>query len=207
MKNKMLAICIGLCLVLCSGGAFAQKDIASGIKSISQVELKPLDTIAVAGADLTVTSAQVLAEPIVLAGPKLVLIPLQITVKNEGTVGVTEDFNVGAVGQATDGNIYGFDFIVPGEDRLRGGVACPGLAAGASKTYQGLLLLYPQPLTVAMNAGSKYEITAMVDYNLDPDAPYYAWGVDETDEGNNEKTINYPIVMATFIAPMVSLKK
>jgi hypothetical protein len=205
MKNKMLAMCIGLCLILCSGGAFAQKSIDPGI--ISQVEMKPLDIVAVAGADLTVTSAKVLADPIVLAGLKLVLVPLEITVENEGTVDVTEDFNVGAEGRATDGNVYGFEFVALGEDRLRGGVLCTGLAAGASKTYQGFLVLVPQPITAAMQAGSTYEITAMVDYNLDPDAPYYAWGVGETDETNNELTINYPPVIATIVTPILSIKK
>jgi len=33
----------------------------------------------------------------------------------------------------------------------------------------------------------------MVDYNLDPDAGYYEWGVRESDDSNNELEITYPI--------------
>ena len=52
-----------------------------------------------------------------------------------------------------------------------------------------------------MNAGSKYKITAMVDYNLDPDSGYYMWGINETNEVNNKLVINYPLTIAPITAP------
>jgi len=203
MNGKTLALCIGLCLVLSSSMALGEKAAIPDTTKITRV-----DTVALAkiiGPDLTVTSAKVLGDPIVLVGLKLVFVPLEITVKNAGTADVTEDFNVGADGRATDGNVYGFNYLAPGEDEMeRGGVLCTGLAAGAEKTYRGFLMLYPQPITATMQPGSNYEIKAMVDYNLDPDACYYDWGVSETDETNNELTIYYPPKFL-MVAPLKKL--
>ncbi|MDF0590071.1 hypothetical protein [Candidatus Methanocrinis natronophilus] len=152
----------------------------------------------VRGPDLTVESAQVMGPP--LKGLGAVLMPLEIKIKNIGTSAVTEDFNVGAEGWATDGNVYGFDFFVTGETtHERGGVSVGGLAAGAERTYQGMLLMAPTPLGSEMNSGSRYEIHAMVDYNLDPDAGYYEWGVRETNKTNNALVIYYPL---TFMRPI-----
>ncbi|MEA2045497.1 MAG: hypothetical protein U9N48_03065 [Euryarchaeota archaeon] len=207
MNGKTLALCIGLCLVLSSSMALGEKAAISDTTKVTRIETVALAKVI--GPDLTVTSAKVLSDPIVLIGPKLVFVPLEITVKNAGTAAVTKDFNVGAEGKATDGNVYGFDYLAPGEDEMeRGGVLCTGLAAGAEKTYCGFLILYPQPITATMQPGSNYEIKAMVDYNLDPDAGHYDWGVSETDETNNELTIYYPpksmmlVAQKLIVAPL-----
>jgi len=194
MNGKTMALCIGLCLVLSSSMALGQK---SAISQIDTTKVVRGETLALAkmGPDLTVTSAKVLDDPIVLVGPQLVLVPLEITVKNTGTASVTANFEVGAEGWATDGNVYGFNYLAPGEDdRERGGrhsVLCSGLAAGAEITYRGFLILNPQPITATMQPGSNYKVIAMVDCDLDPD--HYRKGfVSETDETNNELTIYYP---------------
>ncbi|MHC1631205.1 MAG: hypothetical protein ACXQT4_02765 [Methanotrichaceae archaeon] len=71
------------------------------------------------------------------------------------------------------------------------------MPAGAQKTYQGFLILGPNPITETMQPGTKYEIHAMVDFNLDPDAGYYKWGISETNEDNNELVIYYPLTYYT----------
>jgi len=76
------------------------------------------------------------------------------------------------------------------KDRL--GVLVPSLPAGSSKTMSGFLILVANPVTADLEPGSTYKITAMVDYNLDPDSGMYEWGVTETDETNNSKEITYP---------------
>jgi len=142
--------------------------------------------------DLTITSASVTSAPI--RSGDLLFIPLQITALNQGGI-TTEEFNVGAEGRAIDGNAYGFIYIVPGENPMpdpRYGVDVRGLAAGASKTFDGLLVLRSQPTNQALNPGTRYTITAMVDYNKDPDQFGYAWGVKESNEDNNQLVVNYP---------------
>jgi len=211
MNGKTLALCIGLCLVLSSSMVLGEKAAIPDTTKMTRVDTVALakiigsDLTVTFDPDLTVTSAKVLGDPIVLVGPKLVVVPLEITVKNAGTADVTEDFNVGAEGWATDGNVFGFHYLAPGEDEMErgggGGVLCTGLAAGAEKTYRGFLILYSQPITATMQPGSNYEIKAMVDYNLDPDACYYDWGVSETDETNNELTIYYPPTFL-MVAPL-----
>ena len=193
MNGKTLALCIGLCLVLSSSMALGEKAAIPDTTKMTRVETVALAKVI--GTDLTVTSAKVLSDPIVLTGLQLVLVPLEMTVKNVGTADVTKDFEVGAEGRATDGNVYGFNYLALGEDEIeRGGrhsVLCKGLAAGAEKTYCGFLILNPQPITATMQPGSNYEIIAMVDCDLDPD--HYRQGfVSETDETNNELTIYYP---------------
>ncbi len=194
MNGKTMVLCIGLCLVLSSSMALGEKATISQIGTTKVISGESL-SLAKMGADLTVTSAKVLGDPIVLTGPQLVLVPLEITVKNVGTASVAADFEVGAEGWATDGNVYGFNYLAPGEDDIeRGGrhsVLCSGLAAGAEKTYSGFLILNPQPITATMQPGSNYKVIAMVDCDLDPD--HYRKGfVSETDETNNELTIYYP---------------
>lgn len=203
MKERIWALCLVLSLFSLLSLAFAapiQTDIE---KSKIQLGKVPSITQKV-GPDLTVVSAKVVSAPIV--GSTSVNIPLEITIKNKGTINVTTNFNVGAEGSATDGNVYGYEFIVVGETtHERGGVYVSGLAAGAEKTYQGILTLVPQPLGSQMNAGSKYKIRAMVDYNLDPDSSYYEWGVNETNEANNELTINYPLTIALTTTPIAKV--
>ncbi len=195
MNGKTLALCIGLCLVLSSSMALGEKATIPDTTKVTRVETVALAKVI--GPDLTVTSAKVLDDPIVLVGLQLVLVPLEITVKNVGTADVTKDFEVGAEGMATDtdANVYGFNYLALGEDEIeRGGrhsVLCRGLAAGAEKTYRGFLILNPQPITATMQPGSNYKVIAMVDCDLDPD--HYRQGfVSETDETNNERTIYYP---------------
>ena len=199
MNRWKLALCLGLSIFLLSSFAFAAP-IQTNINA-SKIPAGKIPSITRAvGPDLTVISAKVDSAPIV--GTTSVAIPLNITIKNKGTINVTDDFNVGAEGSATDGNVYGFEFIVVGETtHERGGVSVSSLAAGAEKTYQGTLTLVPQPLGTEMNAGSKYKITAMVDYNLDPDSGYYMWGINETNEANNQLVINYPLTIAPATAP------
>jgi hypothetical protein len=196
--HKMLAICLGICLILCSAPAFADK--ANTMSEAVKAQPSGLTPSAVAGTsgtiarmpDLTITSASVTSAPI--RQGDLLFIPLQITVLNQGG-STTQDFNVGAEGRATDGNAYGFIYIVPGENHMpdpRYGVDVMGLSAGASKTYNGLLVLRSQPINQPLNPGTRYSITAMVDYNKDPDQFGYAWGVKESNENNNQLVINYP---------------
>jgi hypothetical protein len=158
----------------------------------------PYSTVAgMAGAtarmpDLTVTSARVTAAP--WSYGDLLFIPLQITVKNQGA-STNQEFNVGGTGIAVDGNAYGFVYIVPGENHMsdpRYGVSVMGLAGGASKTFNGFLILRPQPITQSLNPGTSYEITTEVDYNHDPDEFGYEWGVKESNEENNGLVIYYP---------------
>lgn len=189
-----LAACLGICLFLSSAPVWAQKEVVAEIGSTVMesrispemaAELRELP-------DLTVESAKVLAAPFTYDGK--VLVPLEITVSNLGA-DTAEEFNVGARGKATDGNAYGFSYFVPGEKVMpdpRGGVLCEGLASGEVKTYQGFLFLGPNPINEPLNPGTEYEIHALVDYNLDPDASYYEWGVSEKDEANNELVIKYP---------------
>jgi hypothetical protein len=201
---KILAAFLGICLLLGSAPAWAQKEaidmrtLDTRITSEMAVQLRELP-------DLTVDSAEVLAAPFTYDGK--VLVPLEITVSNQGA-DTDGEFNVGAWGTATDGNAYGFRYFSPGEEVMpdpRGGVLCKGLAAGEVKTYQGFLFLGPNPVNEPLNPGTKYEIHAMVDYNLDPDASYYEWGVSEKDETNNELVITYPQLL-TAIA-VLDLKK
>jgi hypothetical protein len=194
MNRWKLALYLGMSIFLLLSFAFAALPQATIDATKIPAGKIPSITRAV-GPDLTVVSARVVSAPVV--GTNSVAIPLEITIKNKGTVNVTDDFNVGAEGSATDGNVYGFEFIVVGETtHERGGVSVSGLAAGAEKTYQGTLTLSPQPVGARMNAGSKYKITAMVDYNLDPDSGYYVWGINETNEANNKLVINYPLTIA-----------
>jgi hypothetical protein len=123
-----------------------------------------------------------------------VFIPLSITVVNNGDA-TADDFNVGGVGRSTDPdtNAYGFIFEGrSGEPTMpdpRYGVIVHGLGAGASTTVRGNLRLWPQPLTdLTLRPGNNFDITAMVDYNLDPDAASYSWGIRESDERNNVMT-------------------
>ena len=204
---KTIAACLSICLILCSAPVWAQKEAATEMKAL------PLDTRITSETasqlrelpDLTVDSAKVLAPPFTYDGK--VLVPLEITVSNLGA-DTDDEFNVGAWGKSTDGNAYGFSYFSPGEETMsdpRGGVLCKGLAAGEVKTYQGFLFLGPNPVDEPLNPGTTYEIHAMVDYNLDPDASYYEWGVAEKNETNNELVITYPQLL-TAIA-VLDLKK
>jgi hypothetical protein len=199
--HKILAVCLGICIVLCSASAIAQKSIdmssskvVDGTKASSAMT-NPTDLMAGSKArtpDLIVQSASVTGVP--TASGDVVLMPLQITVKNQGGR-TSEDFNVGAQGHAVDGNAYGFTYVVIGENHMpdpRYGVLVSGLDAGASKTFNGFLVMRSQPTDQPLNPGTSYEITAMVDYNLDPDSFGYAWGVAESNENNNQLTVNYP---------------
>lgn len=197
---KSLAICLCLCLVLCSTPVLAQKSNTQMMemqKASSSISGPYTTGAGMAGAtarmpDLTITSAQVTAAP--WSYGDLLFIPLQITMMNQGA-STSQEFNVGATGRAVDGNAYGFIYTVPGENHMpdpRYGVSVMGLARGASKTFNGILILRPQPITQPLNPGSRYEITAEVDYNHDPDQFGYAWGVKESNEENNMLVINYP---------------
>jgi hypothetical protein len=204
---KILAACLGICLLLSSTPVGAQKEaiadigwmaIESRISPEMAAQLRELP-------DLTVESAKVLAAPFTYDGK--VLVPLEITVTNLGA-DTAGEFNIGAWGEATDGNAYGFSYFAPNEKVMedpRGGVLCEGLASGEVKTYQGFLFLGPNPVDEPLEPGTQYEIHALVDYNLDPDASYYEWGVAEKDETNNELVIKYPQLL-TAIA-VVDLKK
>jgi hypothetical protein len=189
MQKKLAAIA-GVLLVLCSATAMAaQKEVTAQISPVSNVvQMDRLNVLP----DLVVKSAQVTGAPFTYRD--IVIMPLRITIANNGA-GTSRDFNVGAVGTATDGNAYGFDYIVPGEATMedpRGGILCHGLAAGVEKTYQGYLFMGPIRVGETLRPGTRYTIDAMVDYNLDPDSGYYEWGVSEKNEGNNKLTINYP---------------
>lgn len=175
---KILAAFLGICLLLGSAPAWAQKEVVTEMKALpldSRISSEMAASLRELP-DLTVESASVLAAPFTYDGN--VLVPLEITVTNLGA-DTEEEFNVGGWGKATDGNAYGFRYFSPGEEIMsdpRGGVLCKGLASGEVKTYQGFLFLGPSPVNEPLNPGTKYEIHAMVDYNLDPDAPYYEWG-------------------------------
>jgi len=204
---KILAAFLGICLLLGSAPAWAQKEVVTETKALpldSRISSEMAASLRELP-DLTVESANVLAAPFTYDGN--VLVPLEITVTNLGA-DTGEEFNVGAWGKATDGNAYGFSYFSPGEEVMpdpRGGVLCEELASGEVKTYQGFLFLGPNPVNEPLNPGTKYEIHAMVDYNLDPDASYYEWGVAEKDETNNELVITYPQLL-TAIA-VLDLKK
>ena len=193
---KRLMICLCICFVLCSASVLAQKDIAVLNSSKAQIAQRVTPGSIVAGPstlpDFNITSASVTGQP--MRVQDLLFIPLQITVKNLGR-STSQEFNVGAQGRAIDGNAYGFLYFVPGENQMpdpRYGVSVMGLAGGASKTFNGFLILRAQPINQALNIGTRYQITAMVDYNLDPDSFGYAWGVKESNENNNQLIINYP---------------
>ncbi|HOK57685.1 MAG TPA: hypothetical protein PK659_02390 [Methanothrix sp.] len=147
--------------------------------------------------DLVVKSVRVTSDPVIFYGGKIVLIPLEITIANLGAA-TNQDFNVGAAGSALDGNVYGFDFAGPGTETMpeRGGILVHGMQSGtrvtAEKSYTGLLLLGPNPINASPQPGTRWRIRAMVDYNLDPDAFAYEWGVNEANETNNEMEIIYP---------------
>jgi hypothetical protein len=197
---KILALCLGLCLILCASPGFAQKSNPQMMEMQKAYTGMLSPDTAISGTagtaarmpDLTITSARVTAAPWSYAD--LLFIPLQITAKNQGA-STSQEFNVGATGRAVDGNAYGFIYIVPGENHMpdpRYGVSVMGLAGGASRTFNGILILRPHPITQSLNPGSRYEITAEVDYNHDPDSFGYAWGVKEGNEDNNVLVINYP---------------
>ncbi|MFB3765975.1 MAG: hypothetical protein ACE14P_12120 [Methanotrichaceae archaeon] len=195
--NKRLILCLGICIILCSASVLAQK---ANVKSPDIVQasqnLNPASAVSnlarVQMPDLTVTSASVTGQPVKVQD--LLMVPLQITVRNSGG-STTADFNVGAQGRAVDGNAYGYLYYVPGENQMadpRSGVLVNGLAGGASKTFNGFLIMRAQPINQPLNIGTRYQITAMVDYNLDPDSFGYTWGVKESNENNNQLVINYP---------------
>ena len=195
---KILTICLSL-LILCSVPAMAEKSTAQSadiVKAPATI-VAPSATASAGSAlarlpDLIVTSANVTSAP--WSYGDLMFIPLQISVKNQGG-STTQEFNVGATGRSVDGNAYGFIFIAPGQNHMpdpRYGVSVMGLVASASKTFNGILILRPQPITQTLNAGTRYQITAEVDYNHDPDSSSYSWGVSESNENNNQLVINYP---------------
>lgn len=195
--RKELVLCLCLSLVLLSSAAMAQMPVVEKASSGAVAELNKRPETA-AGAyvlirpDLTVKSARVTGSPVIFRSA--VIVPLEITVANLGS-GTSEDFNVGAEGRALDGNAYGFDFSGSGYATMegRGGVLVHGMRAGEERTFSGLLMLGPSPVNVPLQPGTRWKIRAMVDYNLDPDAGYYEWGVKESDEANNELEITYPI--------------
>jgi hypothetical protein len=198
---KKLAAILGTLLILCTATAWAQKDTTSQVMEMKKVpssiagqysSVVERERLTPALPDLTITSARVTGAP--WSYGDLLFIPLQITAMNQGA-GTNQEFNVGATGRSIGGNAYGFVYIASGESPMsdsRPGISVMGLAKGASKTVNGFLILRPQPITQSLNPGTRYEITAQVDYNLDPDASYYEWGVDESNEGNNELVVNYP---------------
>jgi hypothetical protein len=194
MYSKCLVLCIGFCLLLGLSPINAQEKARFEVTETTMQKL-PVQQMKV-GPDLTVESVGVTSPPFVAGS--FVLVPLEITIGNSGPGNVVDDFNVGAIGWATDGNVMGSEFGASGEEQMEaGGVRVSGLAAGASKTYNGILLLKPQPLTSnnlfpPIEPGSNYIIRAMVDYSLDPDGTDV---IDENDENNNDKEIEYPLVM------------
>ncbi len=158
---KILAAFLGICLLLGSAPAWAQKEAVTEMKAL------PLDTRITSEMaaqlrelpDLTVDSAKVLAAPFTYDGK--VLVPLEITISNKGA-STEGEFNVGAWGKATDGNAYGFSYFSPGEEVMedpRGGVLCKGLASGEVKTYQGFLFLGPNPVNEPLNPGTSTRST------------------------------------------------
>lgn len=215
MNGKNLALYCGVIFVLLSSAAFAisaeKTDISDqNLSKVQQTsfalgaEEKKDDyhqvvygeihqpALQLSDPDLTVISARVMSAPIISYASETVSIPLEITIKNQGDIGVAA-FNVGGFGASKDGNVQGFEFIVPGETvHDSGGVYVNGLSAGAEKIFRGFLVLIPQPVGRNMNPGSRYEIQVMVDYNLDPDAGYYDWGYSEDNETNNCLMIFYP---------------
>jgi hypothetical protein len=181
---KSAAIWLGIALTLCIMPALALPDLR-------------IDSARVDGA-ITIANGVIGIGTFTPTTPAHdeVLIPLAITVVNNGDA-TTADFNVGGVGKSTDAstNAYGFIFEGrAGEATMpdpRYGVIVHGLGAGESTTVLGTLRLWPQPLTdLTLRPGNNFEITAMVDYNLDPDAASYGWGISESNEGNNRMTIS-----------------
>ena len=192
--NKKLFMSIGLCMLLLVSTALG----ADVEKTQAKEVIKPSGTAVFQAQkpDLVVKSVRVTSDPVIFHGGKIVLIPLEITIANLGAA-TTMDFNVGAEGRALDGNVYGFDFAGPGTETMpeRGGIlvhGMPGGMVGAEKSYTGLLLLGPSPINAPPQPGTRWRIRAMVDYNLDPDAFAYEWGVSEANETNNEMEIVYP---------------
>lgn len=196
-------------LVLLSSAAMGQmpmEKVSSG--AVAEFTKRPemaAGAYAIQRPDLTVKSARVTGSPVIFRSA--VIVPLEITVANLGS-GTSEDFNVGAEGRALDGNAYGFDFSGPGYATMeeRGGVLVHGMRLGEERTFSGLLMLGPSPVNAQLQPGTRWEIRAMVDYNLDPDAGYYEWGVQESDDANNALVITYPItaISGTVIRPAVS---
>ncbi len=198
--KRGLVLCLCMSLVLLSTAAMAQMPVEK-VSSGTMAELTKRPETATGAyviqrPDLTVKSARVTGSPVIFR--RAVIVPLEITVANLGS-GTSEDFNVGAEGRALDGNAYGFDFSGPGYATMeeRGGVLVHGMRAGEERTFSGLLMLGPSPLNAQLQPGTKWKIRAMVDYNLDPDAGYYEWGVRESDDSNNELEITYPITAMT----------
>lgn len=193
-KKLLLSICFCSLLVLSTAFGADVKATQTNVETIKQSGTaifqfqKP---------DLVVKSVRVTSDPVIFYGGKIVLIPLEITIANLGSA-TNQDFNVGAEGWALDGNVYGFDFAGPGTETMpeRGGVLVHGMQGGtrvsAEKSYTGLLLLSPNPINAPPQPGTRWKIRAMVDYNLDPDAFAYDWGVSESNETNNEMEIIYP---------------
>ena len=192
MKIKLLLYLIIIIALVVPSGLAAE----ATVKNISKVGVTAPVTSTItkiALPDLVVNSATVMGPPVVISTAKTVLIPMEITVKNIGTKAAGE-FNVGGEARATDGNAYGYWFIVPGKAEMEGraGVLVPNLNAGGTATFKGFMVLVANPVTATLEPGTRYAITAMVDYNLDPDSSSYEWGVKELKEDNNSKAITYP---------------
>ncbi|MCX8207979.1 MAG: hypothetical protein N3G75_09180 [Methanothrix sp.] len=195
-KKLLLSIC--LCMLLVLSTAFGADVKTTQAKEV----IKPPDTVISQAQkpDLVVKSVRVTGDPVIFYSGKIVLIPLEITIANLGAA-TSQDFNVGAEGWAVDGNVYGFDFAGPGTESMpeRGGILVHGMQSGtrvtAEKSYTGLLLLGPNPINAPPQSGTRWRIKAMVDYNLDPDAFAYEWGVSEANETNNEMEIIYPATL------------
>lgn len=191
---KTLPVIAGLVLILCCASAFAARENIASATMAGNLRLDNNPTTRTGNLllpDLAVKSAQVTGIPFTYND--IVIIPLSITITNKGATNPSGDFNVGARGEAIDGNAYGYDFIVPGEAIMegRGGILCHGFVA-PEKTYQGYLFLKANPISAPFQPGTKYRIHAMVDYNLDPDAGYSTWGIADRDRSNNDLVINYP---------------
>ncbi len=191
----LLALCVFLVLVAFAADIKVTQAPVEAIKPSSSA-------MAIQQPDLIVKSVKVTGDPVVFSYSRTVMIPLEITIANLGSA-TTQDFNVGAEGWALDGNVYGFDFASPGTETMpeRGGVLVHGIGAGPAgeKSFTGYLLLGPNPINAPMQPGTSWKIRAMVDYNLDPDAPYYEWGVSESNETNNVREITYPILATTLM--------
>jgi hypothetical protein len=181
VNGKALALYFGLSFILLSSVAFAIPIMNINTSDLLFVQPAPSPDLAVISANVTSTPDRDFAS-------QQVRIPLEITIKNRGLLGVTTDFNVGALGFSLEPpyNVIGTEFRVLGErSHDNGGIYVSGLAAGEGKTFKGVLTLYPQP-GARFNPGKNFDVRAMVDYNFGKGTYFYKGGtIRENNETNN----------------------
>ncbi|MFB3766317.1 MAG: CARDB domain-containing protein [Methanotrichaceae archaeon] len=200
---KKLATIVGILLILCSATAWAQQKTITQTNAVSQMQAgaSTASIYAKASPDLIVASAKIMSAPFSIGSN--VLVPLQITIKNAGSVDVTENFFVSAIGGDTDNKAQGYWLGAPDETVEQDSIVVNGLASGAQKAINCYLMLKPLGSQSSQSSG-KYWVDVEVDGTSDPD---FAGVIAESNENNNVLKITYPPIVPAGEGHMMASSK